>query len=207
MKSKLPKPPLQIGITGGIGSGKTTACRVFEALGIPVYYADARAKWLMVHQAGLKSEIQALFGDEAYDEAGQLNRPHIARLAFQDQSLLDQLNALVHPAVGEDAAAWHARQSGVPYTLKEAALLFESGSFKALDAVIVVTAPEALRLRRVMERDGVAEEAVRARMAKQMPEAEKARRADFVIHNDGRQGLLQQIHAIHQELIRRYGEI
>ncbi|MEQ8705419.1 MAG: dephospho-CoA kinase [Phaeodactylibacter sp.] len=207
MESKLPKPPLKVGITGGIGSGKTTACRVFEALGIPVYYADDRAKWLMAHDEALLEKIKRIFGEDAYDKSGQLNRPYIARLAFGHQELLDQLNAAVHPAVGKDAEAWHEQQSGVPYTLKEAALLYESGSFEGLHAVIVVTAPQALRLERVMARDGVEEEAVRARMRKQMPEEEKARRADFLIHNDGAQSIVQQIHAIHQELKDRYDKI
>jgi dephospho-CoA kinase len=207
MESKLPKPPLKIGITGGIGSGKTTAARIFEALGIPVYYADDRAKWLMVNDEQLKARIIDLFGPEAYDSSGALNRAHIAQKAFSDAGLLEQLNAAVHPAVGADAERWHKEQSGVPYTLKEAALLYESGSYKALDAVIVVSAPDEVRLRRVMQRDGVEEEAVRARMRKQMPEEEKARRADYLIQNDGQQSIIQQIHAIHQQLQQRYDEI
>jgi len=198
---------LKIGITGGIGSGKTTACRIFEQLGIPVYYADERAKQLMAEEPELRSEIIRIFGPAAYQADGQLNRQHIAKQAFNDQALLQQLNAAVHPAVARDSQAWHEQQQKVPYTLKEAALLYESGSDKALDKVIVVSAPEQLRLQRVMQRDGVDEAAVRARMDRQMPQEEKVRRADFVLHNDGKQSLIQQIHRIHQTLQRLRDEI
>lgn len=198
---------LKIGITGGIGSGKTTACRIFEQLGIPVYYADERAKQLMAEEQELRSEIIRIFGPEAYQADGQLNRQHIAKQAFNDQALLQQLNAAVHPAVARDSLAWHKQQQKVPYTLKEAALLYESGSDKALDKVIVVSAPEQLRLQRVMQRDGVDEAAVRARMDRQMPQEEKVRRADFVLHNDSKQSLIQQIHRIHQTLQRLRDEI
>jgi len=198
---------LKIGITGGIGSGKTTACRIFEQLGIPVYYADERAKQLMAEEPELRSEIIRIFGPAAYQADGQLNRQHIAKQAFNDQALLQQLNAAVHPAVARDSQAWHEQQQKVPYTLKEAALLYESGSDKALDKVIVVSAPEQLRLQRVMQRDGVDEAAVRARMDRQMPQEEKVRRADFVLHNDGKQSLIQQIQRIHQTLQRLRDEI
>lgn len=198
---------LKIGITGGIGSGKTTACRIFEQLGIPVYYADERAKQLMAEEPELRSEIIRIFGPEAYRADGQLNRQHIAKQAFNDQALLQQLNAAVHPAVARDSQAWHEQQQKVPYTLKEAALLYESGSDKALDKVIVVSAPEQLRLQRVMQRDGVDEAAVRARMDRQMLQEEKVRRADFVLHNDGKQSLIQQIQRIHQTLQRLRDEI
>jgi dephospho-CoA kinase len=207
MESKLPKPPLKIGITGGIGSGKTTVCRVFEVLGIPVYYADDRAKWLMANDEELIGKVKAIFGAAAYDKSGQLNRAHIAKLAFGNEGLLQQLNVAVHPAVGKDAEEWHAEKSGMPYTLKEAALLYESGSFERLDAVIVVTAPEEVRLQRVMERDGAEEEAVRARMRKQMPEKEKARRADYIIENDGQHSLIRQVRSIHQELTNHYDQV
>lgn len=193
---------LKVGITGGIGSGKTTVCRIFERLGIPVYYADARAKQLMVENKDLRVQIQQVFGTEAYLPDGSLNRQHIAQQAFSQPQLLQRLNALVHPAVAQDSLSWHGQQSGVPYTLKEAALLYESGSDQALDKIIAVTAPEDLRLQRVMQRDGSDESAVRARMERQMPEAEKAKRADFVIYNDGKQLLLPQIQRIHQALLQ-----
>ncbi|MFN7117204.1 MAG: dephospho-CoA kinase [Saprospiraceae bacterium] len=191
----------KIGITGGIGSGKTTVCKIFETLGIPVYYADERAKWLMTHDAALKNGIQQLFGEAAYTKEGALNRPYIAQLAFNNPEKLQQLNALVHPAVFRDQEQWHESQLNVPYTLKEAALIYESGSDKDLDKVIVVTAPVDLRVQRVMERDGITREAIEARLKQQMPEEEKLKRADFVIHNDMEWSLIPQVLAIHNQLL------
>ncbi len=191
---------LKVGVTGGIGSGKTTVCKVFEALGIPVYYADDRAKWLMVHNPDLVHGIKKLFGEEAYTADGQLDRPFIARKAFGDSTILGKLNALVHPAVAIDGERWHNEQSGVPYTIKEAALLFESGSYRFLDRVITVYAPAEMRIRRVMERDGLSREAVTARMERQMPEEEKIEKADFVIQNDGSRSLVRQVWQIHRQI-------
>lgn len=190
---------LKIGITGGIGSGKTTVCQIFETLGIPVYYADDRAKRLMTEDPILKRQIVELFGQEAYQKDGSLNRKHIADIVFNNKAQLARLNAAVHPAVGRDANAWHDAQNA-PYTLREAALLFEAGSFRQMDKVITVTAPEEVRIARVMKRDQTTEEAVRARMDKQMPEAEKVERADFVIHNDGKHSLISQVLDIHRQL-------
>ncbi|RMF24535.1 MAG: dephospho-CoA kinase [Bacteroidetes bacterium] len=195
--------PLKVGITGGIGSGKTTVCRIFELLGVPVYYADERAKWLMTHDPELRHRIRERFGTEAYLPDGTLNRAFLAKQVFHDPEKLRGLNALVHPAVHADAARWHLEQSrkGASYTLREAALLFESGSYRHLDRMIVVTAPEELRIRRVMQRDGVSREAVRARMRHQWPEAEKAARADFLIQNDGEHLLLPQVLRVHRDLL------
>jgi dephospho-CoA kinase len=190
----------KVGITGGIGSGKTTVCKIFETLGIPVYYADERAKWLMAHDEELKAAIIETFGSQAYTDDDSLNRVYLAEMVFGDEQQLQRLNALVHPAVGRDAEAWHERQRQAPYTLKEAALLFESGSFRQLDKVITVFAPRELRLQRVMQRDGATQEQVEARMARQLPEEEKVRRADYVIYNDGRAPLVRQVWEIHLAL-------
>ena len=189
-----------LGITGGIGSGKTTVCKIFETLGIPIYYADDRAKFLMSHDPNLIMGIIELFGQEAYLEPQVLNRAHIAQVAFNDKDKLTQLNALVHPAVARDGLEWQAAQYDVPYTLKEAALLYESGSYRSLDKIIVVTAPLKLRIERVMARDGSKREEVEARIAKQMPESEKVNMADFVIYNDGEQALIPQVMSIHRQL-------
>lgn len=191
----------KIGITGGIGSGKTTVCKIFEALGIPVYYADDRAKWLMTNDSNLIASIKNLFGAAAYFENGELNRAHIAQIAFHDPQKLAQLNALVHPVVFSDSEQWQQAQQHVPYTIKEAALLYESGSYQKLDQIIVVTAPIEIRIQRVMDRDKTTYEAVEARLNKQMPEAEKVQKADFVIYNDGKQALLPQVLNIHQQLL------
>lgn len=192
---------LKAGITGGIGSGKTTVCKIFETLGIPVYYADDRAKWLMTHDPELVEAISNTFGKDAYLPEGQLNRAYLAKVVFGDDEKLAQLNALVHPAVFRDGYQWHSSQINVPYTLREAALLFESGSYRAIDKMIVVTAPLPVRVKRVMERDQVTEAAVMARIEKQWPEEEKVKRADFVIFNDGDRLLIPQVLEIHRSLL------
>ena len=191
---------LHVGITGGIGTGKTTACKLFEALGIPVYYADERARWLMEHDEELRRGIIGLFGAAAYTDEGLLNRPEIARQAFGNPELLQKLNALTHPAVARDGLAWQQAWQGVPYTLKEAALLYESGSYRLLDKIIVVSAPLELRIARVMARDDCSREAVLERIARQMPQEEKEARADFVLYNDGVQMLIPQVLRIHRTL-------
>lgn len=192
---------LQVGVTGGIGSGKTTVCRLFEVLGIPVYYADERAKQLMVEDETLVRQIREAFGEEVYAGDGQLNRSYLSDIVFNNPDKLKLLNALVHPAVGRDSRRWHEEQTDAPYTLREAALIFESGSFRQLDKVIAVTAPKELRMERVMRRDQVDREAVEARMKNQMPEEEKVKRADYVIYNDGRHSLIRQVWVIHQALL------
>lgn len=191
---------LRIGITGGIGSGKTTVCQIFATLGIPVYYADDRAKWLMGNDPQLIATLKDAFGEKTYTEQGTLDRAYLAELVFNNQEQLDILNSIVHPAVREDGIRWDEQHQDTPYTLREAALLYESGIYQLLDQIITVTAPEALRIQRVMERDGLREEQVKARMDKQWPEEKKVALADFVIHNDGQHSLIRQVFQIHQQL-------
>ncbi len=193
--------PKKVGITGGIGSGKTTVCRIFEAIGIPVYYADDKAKILMTESKSLVRRIKQLLGEDAYTSTGKLNRAYVADIIFSDQKKLEQLNALVHPAVWEDGEKWNDAQNS-PYTLKEAALLFESGGHQLLDAVITVTAPEDIRIERVMRRDGVSKEQVKARMQKQWPERQKKELADYVINNDGKSFLIPQVLHIHHAIMK-----
>lgn len=193
---------LKVGITGGIGSGKTTVCKIFETLGIPVYYADDRAKALMVENKDLIVRIKHIFGDNAYTPEGELNRSYISQVAFTNPEKLKELNAAVHPAVLEDGIIWHESQKDTPYTLKEAALLFESGSYIALDKIITVTAPEDVRIERVMKRNNLSREEVEARIAKQMPESEKVQRSDFVINNDGEHALIPQVLEIHAKFLK-----
>jgi len=192
-----------IGITGGIGSGKTTVCNIFKALGIPVYDADYWAKWLINNYPALKNSITTLLGPETYLADGTYNRAYVAQIVFAQKEKLAALNALVHPLVEQHGLLWRQEQvaTGCPYTLKEAALMIESGSFRHLDALIVVTAPEDLRVQRVVQRDHLPEEQVRSRIASQMPEAEKLPYADFIIHNDGRQLLLPQVLDIHRQIL------
>lgn len=193
----------KIGITGNIGSGKSTVCEIFEVLGIPVYYADNEAKKLMHSNENLIAGIKALFGEEAYLSNGELNRKWIASIAFKDSEKLKGLNSLVHPAVREDSKSWFASiDPRAPYALKEAALIIESGSYKQLDKLILVRADQSLRLQRVMKRDGVDPSAVEARMDKQMPESEKLPFADYVINNNESDFLIPQVIKIHEELSR-----
>jgi len=190
---------LRIGITGGIGSGKSVVARVFASLGVPVYDSDSRAKHVMAHDLVLRAQLQEAFGAEAYDAAGLLNRPYLARVAFNDAAQLARLNALVHPRVGEDFATWSAAQAaaGQPYILKEAALLYESGAYKGLDAIITVFAPAEVRAARVLRRDSHRSAAdVQAIMGKQLSEDEKLARAEYVVYNDDSQLVLPQVLAL-----------
>lgn len=186
------KTQLKIGITGGIGSGKSVVCRIFSVLGIPVFDADTEAKRLMTDDTTLVDAIQAEFGEKAYLPDGSLDRAYIAIQVFNDEERLKKLNALVHPVVIRAGEEW-ARKQEAPYTIKEAALLFESGSFKLNQYTILVSAPASLRIERVMKRDGITPEQVEARMEKQWPEEKKRQLADFIIVNDGVQALIPQV--------------
>lgn len=197
------KAQLKIGVTGGIGSGKSVVCRIFNVLGIPVFDADTEAKRLMVADASLADAIRAEFGNEAYHPDGTLNRPFMAALVFNNEERLKKLNELVHPVVIRAGEEWAARQEA-PYTIKEAALLFESGSFKLNHYTVLVSAPAKLRIERVMKRDGIAAEQVEARMERQWPEDKKRQLADFEIVNDGVQALIPQVLALDKRF--RWGQ-
>jgi len=191
---------LKVGITGGIGSGKSTVARVFETLGVPVYNADDAAKRLMQEDPELKEKISLLLGDESYKD-GQLNRTWISANIFGKPEKVQALNALVHPATIKDAHEWMSKQT-TPYSLKEAALIFESGSEKELDFVIGIYAPEELRIQRVIKRDDTSREAIQQRMRNQLNEEEKIKRCDFVITNDDHQLVIPQVLAINQQLLK-----
>jgi|SRR6185312_3788301 len=190
---------LRIGLTGGIGSGKTTVARIFNVLGIPVYSSDDAAKRLMNEDEELKKKIIASFGKESY-ENGQLNRKYIAEVAFKDRKKIELLNSFVHPVTIQDAGAWMEKQNA-PYAIKEAALIFESGSNKFLDFVIGVKSPLPLRIERTIKRNNVTVEEVEARMKLQMNEDEKINRCDFIIINDEKQMLIPQVLSLHQKLM------
>ena len=189
-----------IGITGGIGSGKTTTCKVFEELGIPVYYADVRAKELMASDPELKRKVTALFGEEAYS-GNMLNRAYLAQQVFGSKEKLSALNGVVHPAVANDFEEWLDRHKDHKYVLKEAAILFESGAYQNVDITVLVIAPEKLRLERVMNRDGVTREDVLKRMKNQWTQERKAKLADHIITNDETQLLLPQVFKLHQKFL------
>mgnify|MGYP001065659965 CR=1 FL=1 len=194
---------LKIGITGGIGTGKTTVCKLFEKLGVPVYYADDRARWIINHQTDIIEQLKSLFGDDIYTSSGILDRPKVGTIVFKDKKKLAALNEIVHPAVFVDGQKWQKEMQDAnhPYTLKEAALLFETGSNKFLDKIIVVIAPDALRIERVMKRDNLSEEEVRARFKNQMSQEEKESLADFLIHNVELNTLEAQVKTLHETLL------
>ena len=191
--------PLKIGLTGGIGSGKTTVAKIFETLAVPVYYADAAAKRLYQTDKDLQQKMKVHFGHDIYTN-DELNKIKLGTLVFNNPEQLALLNSLVHPPTIKDAKEWMERQT-TPYMIKEAALLFESGSNEGLDYVIGVDALKALRLQRVMERDHFSIHEAEARMARQMNEEEKMKRCDFIITNDEQQLVIPQVMALHQKLI------
>ena len=191
---------LKIGITGGIGSGKTTVSKIFELLGVPVFYADDEAKRLMEQEQALIAQIKTEFGDEAYLTNHVLNRKYIAQLVFNDRDKLNKLNALVHPAVYRAFEFWVAQQKS-PYVLKEAALLFESGSYTQNDHNILVSSPLALRIARVIKRDQATKEQVLARIQAQFTEEQKQNLADFRIQNNEQELLIPQVLSLHQIIL------
>ncbi len=195
---------IKVAVTGGIGSGKTTVCKIFEKqFGIPVYYADTRAKYLMNHSRPLKKQIKSLLGNEAYYRNGRLNRKHVASIVFSNKELLEKLNKLVHPAIYQDADQWFAEQSqsSIPYAIKESALLYESKGDKYVDKVIVVHCADEERIKRVMKRDGSTKKEVVNRMNKQLAQEIKIKMADYLIDNFERSLVEEQINKIHQKLI------
>ena len=190
---------IRIGLTGGIGSGKSTVARIFEVLGIPVYYADEEAKKLMATDPVLREAIISEFGQEAYS-SGMLDRKYLASVVFNDPAKLAKLNALVHPATLASSEQWMMQQQ-TPYAIKEAALLFESGAQKQLDNVIGVNAPYALRIQRVMERDNITKEEIERRMAGQLDETKKMNLCDFIVNNDEQELLIPQVIELHRKLL------
>ena len=194
---------LKIGITGGIGSGKTTICKVFELIGIPVFYADTVAKEIMTTDPLLKEQIQETFGRDSYFQDGSVNRKYIAKIVFNDQAELEKLNALVHPAVFRAFDNWViAQDPAAPYILKEAALLYESESYKMCDKSVLVTAPIETKISRVMHRDSVSKEEVEARMAKQWTDEQKLPMADYSLVNDESTSIIQQVLHLHQQFLQ-----
>jgi dephospho-CoA kinase len=192
---------LKIGITGNIGSGKTTISKIFEVLEIPVFYADDGAKQVMVTDSVLIEAIKTSFGAEAYFDDGTLNRRHIASIVFNNEAELAKLNSLVHPAVFRAFDSWVGQVKNAPYVVKEAALLFESSSYKMCDYSIMITSPLELRIKRVMQRDSLTRTEVESRDARQFPEEKKIQLADYVIHNDDTELVIPQVLALHKQFL------
>ena len=188
-----------IGLTGGIGSGKTTIAKMFEALGVPVYYADTEARELMHSSADLRRGIIKLIGEKAYKKDG-LNRPYIAQIVFRDKTKLNELNALVHPLVENHFKNWVKLQDS-PYVVQENALIFENMKQSSFDAIITVTAPFNKRLERVMKRDGVSKQQVVERIENQLNDELKIKQATFVINNTTLDKCKDQVNFIHKQLL------
>lgn len=192
---------LKVGITGGIGSGKTTVCKVFELLGIPVFYADDVAKSIMQTDQVLKTALLDTFGENSYTKDGMLNRAYISSIVFNDKQELEKLNSLVHPAVLRAFDNWVLNQHESPYVIKEAALLYESGGFKMCNKSILVIAPTLIKMNRVKLRDGVSEEDIQLRMNRQFSDEIKIKYADHILNNDEKQLLIPQIIQLHQQFL------
>jgi len=194
---------LQIGITGGIGSGKSTVAGIFHCLGIPVYDADSHAKALMTTDGNLKESIRKEFGTLSFTDQGQLNRSYLATEVFPNPDKLRRLNQLVHPSVAEDYRKWvtHQKNLEVPYVIKEAALLYDSGSNKLLDKIVIVTAPDQVRRERVKVRDRRSDQEIEEIMKRQMTQEELVKRGDFIITNDGTKLLIPQVLQLHQQFL------
>jgi dephospho-CoA kinase len=193
---------LEVGITGGIGSGKTTVSKIFETLGIPVFYADKVAKEIVDSDPEAKEEIIELLGEEAFVN-GVYNTKYVAEQVFKNRDLLYALNKIIHPRVQQNYTNWKRAHTDKPYVLKEAAILIETQTHKELDVIILVTAPTELKIERIMKRDGNTREQVLARMDKQLSDYVKRSFAKFEIENDEKEPLIPKVNSIHETLIKQ----
>ena len=192
---------LKIGITGGIGSGKTTVCKLFELLGTPVYYADDASKQLLVSDPGIKAKIVTVFGEGILDENNSISRQKVAQHVFGNEEELKKLNFIMHPAVALHFDTWLKQHSTSVYILKEAAIMFESGAYLQMDQIITVAATEELRIMRVMKRDGTSREEVLRRIKAQLSEEERIKRSQYIIRNDEQQMVIPQVLKLHQKFL------
>jgi dephospho-CoA kinase len=192
---------LKVGLTGGIGSGKSTVAKALASIGMPIFDADKAAKDVLQNNAGVQQAVISYFGNDIY-EAGILNRTKLAKQVFNNPEQLEILNSIVHPATIIAAETWMQQQKSI-YVVKEAALLFEAGTAGSLHYIIGVTAPKHLRIQRVMHRDGVSRQEVLSRMSRQINDSIKMKLCDFVIYNDEQQPLLPQILRVHQLLLEK----
>jgi dephospho-CoA kinase len=191
---------LKIGLTGGIGSGKTTVAKIFELLGAPVYYADEASKRLYHTNKELMTALKTHFGEDIYTDE-ELNRSKLAAIVFNDPAKLELLNSLVHPLTITHAQEWITKQTA-PYIIKEAALLFEAGTSRDLDYIIGVSAPQHLRIKRVMDRENIGREEVIKRMKRQIDEEIKMMLCDYVIKNDEQELVIPQVLKLHEEFLK-----
>lgn len=190
---------IKVGITGGIGSGKTTVSKILQCMGYSVYNADVRGKWLMHQNTHIIAAVKGLFGNDIYLNDGLLNRPKVASIVFKNPEVLSKLNSIVHPAVAHDFTNWCHNENGA-IIFKEAAILFESDAHKTLDKIICITAPEKTRIDWVIKRERISEKQIRERMQHQMSDIERVKLSDFVINNDGKQFVIPQLIKIIDQL-------
>lgn len=188
---------LQVGVTGGIGSGKSVVCQLFACLGIPIYNADSRAKWLTNHDPLIRENVIALLGNEAYDAAGRYNTSYVSSVVFKDENLLKRLNAIIHPVVMQDTLNWVQDNHESPYLIKEAAIMNKAGNNNSLDVVVVVEAPLDLRIKRILHRDKRSEAEIRTIIQRQVTDEERRRIADFIVNNDEESALIPQVLHLH----------
>lgn len=192
----------KVGITGGIGSGKSIVCEIFNRLGISIYNADNRAKWLMNNNVVLKQQLIARWGNQLYKN-NQLDRSFLAGIIFANKEAIEFVNSVVHPAVNVDFKEWFSLHSNEAYVIKEAALLFESNTYREMDVIVTVYAPENLRIERVLKRDNISKAQVINRMNNQLSDEEKVKRSDYIIFNNEQQSLLEQVLNLHNILISK----
>jgi len=194
-----------VGLTGGIGSGKTTVAKEFSKLGVPIYIADDEAKKLMNSSKTIQRELVALFGEEAYKDQ-KLNRPYLAKLIFNNEALLQKMNAIVHPKVADHFKNWLKKQDA-PYIIKEVAILFENGSYKQCDYVITVTAAIETRKERLLKRDVTTVAKIEAIMNNQWPDQKKIERSQFVIYNDILEDTIVQVQKTHNSILENIASL
>ncbi len=192
---------IRVGITGGIGSGKSMVCQVLEKLGIPVYYADPAARELMERDPVIRHDLMAWLGEDIYSGVS-LDRSKLAGLIFSNPEMLETVNRIVHPRVAVDFENWCASFGNKPYVVQESAILFESGAYRFVDRVILVTAPEQVRIDRVMDRAGMTSDRIKAVMKNQLTDEEKAKRSQYILSNDNKSLILPGILEIHSELMQ-----
>lgn len=188
-----------VGVTGGIGSGKTTVCKIFELLGVPVFYADEQAKALY-DEAAIKTKVARLVGKEVLDKNKKIDKAKLAEIAFSDKALLARLNNLIHPEVQKKFIAWKKSQKGAKMVIKEAAIMIESGSHRELDYLISITSPKDLKIKRIIARNNMSIIAIENRMKEQLSDKERAKYSDAVIVNDEEHSLIKQVIFQHRKL-------
>lgn len=193
-------PMLRVGITGGIGSGKTTVATIFQRLGIPVFFSDIEAAQILSKDNLTQQKIINEFGKEIISD-GEIDRKKLAEIVFSSPAKLASLNSIIHPAVRAHFSDWEKKQENVPYLIQEAAILIETGNYKSLDFIILISAPESLRIKRVMQRNHISKAEVKDRMKNQWSDAKKRKFSDFIIVNDEKIMLLPQVLKIHDQLL------